>query len=104
MTSINSSLQTQEDWDTVMKQACPIKVIYCILPEWTERASWELVSQHTLYTILTTSLVLNFFFKEHSHLKKSKYLHINKTYIQKIETSSIDMEFFFAKKAYKKDF
>lgn len=60
-----------------------------------------------LYTIFTTSLALNFlFFREHSNFKKSKYLHINKTYVQKIEILFIDMELFsfFAKKAYKKDF
>lgn len=65
-----------------------------------------MISQDNVIHRFHNQACIEFFFKEHSNLKKSKYLHINKTYIQKIEMLSIDMDFFFffAKKAYKKDF
>lgn len=39
MSSTDFSSQIQEDWHTGKTHAGSIKVIYCILPEQTERAS-----------------------------------------------------------------
>lgn len=38
------------------------------------------------YTPFSQLAYIEFFLKEHSNLKKSEYLHINKTYVHKIET------------------